>query len=51
MAKYLEDWLDTDVAEAEKMSVGQLSNQFFFRDPTRPNYIEYLTEVCYHINL
>ena len=41
MAKYLEDWLDTDVAEAEKMSIGQLSNQFFFRDPTRPNYIDY----------
>jgi len=41
MAKYLEDWLDTDVAEAEKLSIGQLSNQFFFRDPTRPNYIDY----------
>lgn len=40
MAKYLEDWLDTDVAEAEKLSIGQLSNQFFFRDPTRPNYID-----------
>ena len=41
MAKYLEDWLDTDVAEAEKLSIGQLSNQFFFRDPIRPNYIDY----------
>ena len=41
MAKYLEDWLDTDVAEAEKLSIGQLSNQFFFRDPMRPNYIDY----------
>jgi len=41
MAKYLEDWLDTDVADAEKLSIGQLSNQFFFRDPIRPNFIDY----------
>lgn len=40
MAKYLEDWLDTDVAEAEKLSIGQLSNQFFFRDPLRPMFID-----------
>jgi phosphatidylserine decarboxylase len=40
MAKYLEEWLDTDVAKAEKMSIGQLSNQFFFRDPTRPMFID-----------
>jgi hypothetical protein len=34
MAKTIEEWLDTDVAKAEKMSISQLSNQFFFRDPT-----------------
>jgi phosphatidylserine decarboxylase len=41
MAKYLEEWLDTDVAEAEKLSIGQLSNQFFFRDPARPIFIDH----------
>jgi phosphatidylserine decarboxylase len=40
MAKTLQEWIKTDVAKAEKMSIGQLSNQFFFRDPIRPNYID-----------
>ena len=41
MAKTLQEWIKTDVAKAEKMSIGQLSNQFFFRDPIRPNYIDH----------
>ena len=40
MAKTLQEWIKTDVAKAEKMSIGQLSNQFFFKDPIRPNYID-----------
>ena len=40
MAKTLQEWIKTDVAKAEKMSIEQLSNQFFFRDPIRPNYID-----------
>jgi phosphatidylserine decarboxylase len=40
MAKTLQEWIKTDVAKAEKMSIGQLSNQFFFRDPIRSNYID-----------
>lgn len=40
MAKYLEDWIATDVAQAQEMSVGELSSQFFFRDPIRANYID-----------
>lgn len=41
MAQYLEDWLDGEVAELSKLEVGELSNTFFFRDPMRPNYIDY----------
>ena len=41
MAQYLEDWLDEEVAELSKLEVGELSNTFFFRDPMRPNYIDY----------
>ena len=41
MAKTLQEWIKTDVVKAEKMSIGQLSNQFFFRDPIRPNYIDH----------
>ncbi len=41
MAKYLEDWIATDVAQAQELSVGELSSQFFFRDPTRANYIDH----------
>jgi len=41
MAQYLEDWLEGEVAELSKLEVGELSNTFFFRDPLRPNYIDY----------
>ena len=32
MAKTIEEWLDTDVAELEKLSLVELGNTFFFRD-------------------
>ena len=41
MAQKLEDWLDSEVEELSKLPVGDLSNTFFFRDPMRPNYIDY----------
>jgi len=41
MAEKLEDWLNGEVAELSKISVGELSNTFFFRDPIRPSYIDY----------
>jgi phosphatidylserine decarboxylase len=41
MAEKLEDWLNGEVAELSKMSVGELSNNFFFRDPIRPTFIDY----------
>tara|TARA_R110000751_G_scaffold11771_10_gene40978 strand:+ start:1168 stop:1932 length:765 start_codon:yes stop_codon:yes gene_type:complete len=41
MAEKLEDWLNGEVAELTKMSVGELSNNFFFRDPIRPIFIDY----------
>ena len=41
MAQKLEDWLEGEVAELSKLDVGELSNTFFFRDPMRPNYIDY----------
>jgi len=40
MAEKLEDWLNGEVAELSKMSIGELSNNFFFRDPIRPTYID-----------
>jgi phosphatidylserine decarboxylase len=40
MAKTLKEWINTDVKQAEKMSIEQLSNQFFFRDPLRTMYID-----------
>ena len=41
MAQHLEDWLNGEVEELSKLQVGELSNTFFFRDPMRPNYIDY----------
>jgi phosphatidylserine decarboxylase len=41
MAQILEDWLNGEVKELQKLPVGELSNTFFFRDPLRPNYIDY----------
>ena len=41
MVEKLEDWLNGEVAELSKMSVGELSSTFFFRDPIRPTYIDY----------
>jgi len=41
MAKTLKEWLATDVAKAEKMGVSKLSNEYFFRDPPRPTYIDH----------
>lgn len=40
MAKSLEEWLDTDVDKVLKYSIGRLSNEFFFRDPSRPMFID-----------
>ena len=41
MAEKLEDWLNGEVAELSKLSVGELSNTFFFRDPLRSTYIDH----------
>ena len=41
MAETLEDWLNGEVKELSKLSVGELSNNFFFRDPLRSTYIDY----------
>ena len=41
MAQKLEEWLDTEVEAMQKYSVGELSNTYFFRDPLRPNFIDY----------
>ena len=41
MAKSLEEWLGTDVKKLLKLSTGDLSNNFFFRDPPRPNFIDH----------
>ena len=41
MAEKLEDWLNGEVKELSKLSVGELSNNFFFRDPIRPTHIDY----------
>ena len=41
MAKTLKEWLATDVAKAEKMGVSKLSNEYFFRDPPRPTYVDH----------
>ena len=41
MAQILEDWLNGEVKELQKLPVGELSNIFFFRDPLRPNYIDH----------
>ena len=40
MAEKLEDWLEGEVKELSKLSVGELSNNFFFRDPIRPTFID-----------
>ena len=41
MAQTLQEWISTEVKQLQKMPVGELSNTFFFRDPIRPNYIDY----------
>ncbi len=41
MAQKLEDWLSGEVKELSKLPVGELSNTFFFRDPLRPNHIDW----------
>jgi phosphatidylserine decarboxylase len=38
MAKSLKEWVEQDVASVRDKSLGWLSQEFFFRDPTRPNY-------------
>ena len=51
MAEKLEDWLNGEVAELSKMSIGELSNNFFFRDPIRPTYIDnkhFLTNLYFY---
>jgi hypothetical protein len=41
MAQTLEEWLNGEVKQLQKLPVGDLSNTFFFRDPIRPNFIDY----------
>jgi phosphatidylserine decarboxylase len=41
MAQKLEDWLNDEVKELSQLSVGDLSNTFFFRDPLRSNHIDW----------
>ena len=41
MAEKLEDWLNGEVKKLSKLPVGELSNTYFFRDPLRPNFIDY----------
>lgn len=36
MAKTLEEWVGTDVAQVRKKSLGWISQEYFFRDPSRP---------------
>jgi phosphatidylserine decarboxylase len=38
MAKSLKDWVEHDVAAVRDRSLAWLSQEFFFRDPTRPTY-------------
>lgn len=40
MAKTIEEWLNSDVAELEELSLEELGNTFFFRDPMRSNFID-----------
>ena len=40
MAQTLNEWINGEVKELQKLPVGDLSNTFFFRDPLRPNYID-----------
>jgi phosphatidylserine decarboxylase len=40
MAKSLKDWVEQDVATVRDKSLAWLSQEFFFRDPTRPNYAD-----------
>lgn len=41
MSKSLEQWLEEDVSKCDKMSIQKLSHEYFFRDPSRPNYINH----------
>lgn len=41
MAQTLDDWLKNEVNKVSKYSIGKLSNEYFFRDPSRPVYIDY----------
>ena len=41
MAQTLTEWLNGEVKELSKLPIGELSNTFFFRDPTRPTYIDH----------
>lgn len=41
MAKTIEEWLNSDVAGLEELSLEELGNTFFFRDPMRPNFIDH----------
>ncbi|MFD9890362.1 phosphatidylserine decarboxylase [Amycolatopsis sp. NPDC059027] len=40
MAKSLEEWIETDVRAVQDKSLSWLSQYYFFRDPTRPAYID-----------
>lgn len=40
MAKNLHDWLATDVRRVRRRPLRWLSEQYFFRDPLRPTYVD-----------
>ena len=40
MAKTINEWIDTQVSEYKKKSIGWLSQYHFFRDPSRPVYFD-----------
>lgn len=40
MAKALQEWLDTDVEAGRRQSVRSMAEQYFFRDPVRPQFVD-----------
>lgn len=40
MSQHLEDWVDEVLPLLDTKGVKELSHEFFFRDPSRPNYID-----------
>lgn len=40
MSKPLKQWLKEDIAKYKRKGIKELSHEFFFRDPARPNFID-----------